>query len=56
MGGRPSLNARSLEALGPARLAELLLRRTEGSVADRQALRLVMGETTQCQTSCLLFA
>ncbi len=44
MAGRPSLNARSLEALGAARLAELLLRHTEGNAAARRALRLALAE------------
>jgi hypothetical protein len=45
MVGRPSLNARSLEALGAARLAELLLLHTEGNAAARRALRLALAET-----------
>jgi hypothetical protein len=45
MAGRPSLNARSLEALGAARLAELLLQNTEGNAAARRALRLALAET-----------
>ncbi len=45
MAGRPSLNARSLEALGAARLAELLLQHTEGNAAARRALRLALAET-----------
>jgi len=44
MAGRPSLNARSLEALGAARLAELLLEHTQGNAAARRALRLVLAE------------
>jgi hypothetical protein len=44
MAGRPSLNARSLEALGAARLAELLLQHTEGNAAARRALRLALAE------------
>lgn len=44
MAGRPSLNARSLEALGAARLAELLLLHTEGNAAARRALRLALAE------------
>jgi hypothetical protein len=44
MAGRPSLNARSLEALGAARLAELLLQHTEGDAAARRALRLALAE------------
>lgn len=44
MAGRPSLNARSLEALGAARLAELLLQHTEGNAAGRRALRLALAE------------
>ena len=42
MAGRPSLNARSLEALGAARLAELLLEHTQGNEAARRALRLAV--------------
>jgi hypothetical protein len=45
MAGRPSLNARTLEALGVARLAELLLLHTEGNAAARRALRLALAET-----------
>lgn len=45
MAGRPNLNARSLEALGAARLAELLLQHTEGNAAARRALRLALAET-----------
>jgi hypothetical protein len=44
MAGRPSLNARSLEALGAARLAELLLQHTDGNAAARRALRLALAE------------
>ncbi|MFM7394356.1 MAG: DUF6880 family protein [Cyanobium sp.] len=44
MAGRASLNAKNLEALGPARLAELLLQHTEGNAAARRALRLVLAE------------
>lgn len=44
MAGRPSLNPRSLEALGAARLAELLLQHTEGNAAARRALRLALAE------------
>jgi len=44
MAGRPSLNAHSLEALGAARLAELLLEHTEGNAAARRALRLALAE------------
>lgn len=44
MAGRASLNAKNLEALGPARLAELLLRHTEGNAAARRALRLALAE------------
>ncbi|MEB3266057.1 MAG: hypothetical protein VKN13_05515, partial [Cyanobacteriota bacterium] len=44
MAGRPSLNARSLEALGAARLAELLLLHTEGNAVARRALRLALAE------------
>ena len=43
-GGKAVLNARSLEALGAARLAELLLRHTEGNPAARRALRLAVAE------------
>jgi hypothetical protein len=45
MAGRPSLNVRSLEALGATRLAELLLQHTEGNAAARRALRLSLAET-----------
>ncbi|WP_216923290.1 DUF6880 family protein [Synechococcus sp. CCAP 1479/9] len=45
MAGRPSLNVRSLEALGATRLAELLLQHTEGNAAARRALRLALAET-----------
>jgi hypothetical protein len=51
MAGRPSLNARSLEALGAARLAELLLPLSEGNVITRRALRLGLAENSQGQTS-----
>jgi hypothetical protein len=44
MAGRASLNAKNLEALGPARLAELLLQHTEGNAAARRALRLALAE------------
>jgi hypothetical protein len=44
MAGRPSLNARSLEALGATRLVELLLHHTEGNAAARRALRLALAE------------
>jgi hypothetical protein len=44
MAGRASLNAKNLEALGSARLAELLLQHTEGNAAARRALRLVLAE------------
>ncbi len=44
MAGRVSLNAKNLEALGPARLAELLLQHTEGNAAARRALRLALAE------------
>ena len=44
MAGRPSLNARSLEALGAARLAESLVLHTEGNAAARRALRLALAE------------
>ena len=45
MAGRPSLNVRSLEALGATRLAVLLLQHTEGNAAARRALRLALAET-----------
>ena len=44
MASRPTLNARSLEALGAARLAELLLLHTQGNAAARRALRLALAE------------
>lgn len=44
MAGRASLNAKNLEALGSARLAELLLQHTEGNAAARRALRLALAE------------
>jgi hypothetical protein len=44
MAGRARLNAKNLEALGPARLAELLLQHTEGNAAARRALRLALAE------------
>jgi len=44
MAGRASLNAKNLEALGPARLAALLLLHTEGNAAARRALRLALAE------------
>ena len=44
MAGRASLNAKNLEALGTARLAELLLQHTEGNAAARRALRLALAE------------
>jgi hypothetical protein len=44
MAGRASLNAKNLEALGPARLAALLLQHTEGNAAARLALRLALAE------------
>jgi hypothetical protein len=44
MAGRASLNAKNLEALGLARLAELLLQHTEGNAAARRALRLALAE------------
>ena len=44
MAGRPSLNSRTLEALGAARLAELLLEHTQGNAAARRALRLAVAE------------
>jgi hypothetical protein len=44
MAGRASLNAKNLEALGAARLAELLLQHTEGNAAARRALRLALAE------------
>jgi hypothetical protein len=44
MAGRASLNAKNLEALGPARLAALLLQHTEGNTAARRALRLALAE------------
>lgn len=44
MAGRASLNAKNLEALGSARLAELLLLHTEGNAAARRALRLALAE------------
>jgi hypothetical protein len=44
MAGRASLNAKNLEALGPARLAALLLLHTEGNIAARRALRLALAE------------
>jgi hypothetical protein len=44
MAGRASLNAKNLEALGPARLAQLLLQHTEGNTAARRALRLALAE------------
>jgi hypothetical protein len=44
MAGRPSLNAQSLESLGAARLAALLLEHTEGNAAARRALRLAVAE------------
>jgi hypothetical protein len=43
MAGRASLNAKNLEALGPARLAALLLQHTEGNTAARLALRVGIG-------------
>ena len=44
MAGRPSLNAQSLESLGAARLAALLLEHTQGNAAARRALRLAVAE------------
>jgi len=44
MAGRASLNAKNLEALGTARLAQLLLQHTEGNTAARRALRLALAE------------
>lgn len=44
MANRSSLNAKNLEALGAARLAELLLAHTEGDAAARRALRLELAE------------
>ncbi|MFM7239790.1 MAG: DUF6880 family protein [Cyanobium sp.] len=44
MAGASSLNARSLEALGAARLAELLLEHTQGNATARRALRLALAE------------
>ncbi len=44
MAGRASLNAKNLEALGPVRLAALLLQHTEGNAAARRALRLALAE------------
>jgi len=44
MAGRPTLNARALEALGAARLAELLIEHTQGNAAARRALRLALAE------------
>ncbi len=44
MAGRASLNAKNLEALGPARLAALLLQHTEGNAASRRALRMALAE------------
>ncbi len=44
MAGRASLNAKNLVALGPARLADLLLLHTEGNAAARRALRLALAE------------
>ena len=44
MAGRASLNAKNLEALGLARLAELLLLHTAGNAAARRALRLALAE------------
>jgi hypothetical protein len=44
MAGRASLNAKNLAALGPARLAALLLQHTEGNAAARRALRLALAE------------
>jgi hypothetical protein len=44
MAPRSSLNAKNLEALGAARLAELLLQHTEGNAAARRSLRLALAE------------
>jgi hypothetical protein len=44
MACRASLNAKNLEALGVARLAELLLLHTEGNALARRALRLALVE------------
>ena len=44
MAGRASLNAKNLEALGTARLAQLLLQHTEGNAAARRDLRLALAE------------
>jgi hypothetical protein len=44
MANRSSLNAKNLEALGAARLAELLLAHTEGDAAARRALRLELAQ------------
>ena len=44
MAGRASLNPKNLEALGPARLAALLLQHTEGNAAARRALQLALAE------------
>ena len=44
MAGRSSLNARNLEALGAARLAELLLTLSEGDAGAKRLLRLALAE------------
>lgn len=44
MAGRSSLNAKTLEALGAARLAELLITLSEGDPGARRLLRLALAE------------
>lgn len=44
MAGRSSLNAKSLEALGAAKLAELLITLSEGDAGAKRLLRLALAE------------
>jgi len=44
MAGSSSLNAKNLEALGAARLAELLLTLSEGDAGAKRLLRLAQAE------------
>ena len=44
MAGSSSLNAKNLEALGAAKLAELLLKLSEGDAGAKRSLRLALAE------------
>ena len=44
MANKTSLNAKNLEALGTARLAELLMDLCQGNAAAKRALRLALAE------------